>query len=67
MMDEPINWDEIKLTWPYIDKICERCVWALPTTNLSSEDVDCRYFNKTINPQLPACNYFVHWIVRHLL
>jgi len=66
-MEEIIDWDELKLTWPYLDKICGHCVWALPTADLSSEDKHCRYFNKVVEPQLPACNYFVHWVVGHLI
>jgi len=66
-MDKTIDLEELKLTWPYLDKICEHCLWALPTADLCSEDNHCRYFNKTVEPQLPACNYFVHWIVRNLV
>jgi len=31
------------------------------------ENKHCRYFNKTVEPQLPACSYFVNWYVGHLL
>ena len=65
-MNDEINWDEIRLTWPYEDKTCDCCVWALPTADLGNENKRCRYFNKEVERQ-PACNYFVHWVVGHLL
>jgi len=65
--NEPIEWEELKLTWPYMDKICENCAWALPTAELNSENEHCRYFNKTVEPQDEACHYFVHWVMRQLL
>jgi hypothetical protein len=34
---------------------------------LDSDNKLCRYFNKTVEPQLPACNYFVNWYVGRLL
>ncbi|MCL2299727.1 MAG: hypothetical protein FWC27_06225 [Firmicutes bacterium] len=66
-MDNEIDWEEVRLTWPYMDKICELCVWALPSADLTSRDKHCRYFNKTVEPQLPACNYFVNWYAGRLL
>jgi len=61
-MDE-INYGELRLTWPYMDKICAHCIWA----NVSDEYKLCGYFNKAVEPQQPACNYFVNWYVRCLL
>ena len=66
-MNESIDWKELRLTWPYMDKICELCAWALPTADLESENRQCRYFNKTVEQQQEACNYFVHWYVKHLV
>ena len=66
-MNETIDWNEIRLTWPYMDRICELCAWTLPTADLNNENKRCRYFDKMVEPQLPACNYFVNWYVGQLL
>jgi len=63
-MDEPINLDEIRHTWPYMEKTCALCAWALP---MIDTDDRCRYFGKEVDPQQPACDYFVNRYVEYWL
>ena len=58
---------EIRLTYPYMEKICGNCIWNLPWSEADDENEWCRYYDKKINPQLPACDYYVNLNVRYLL
>ena len=63
-MEEPRDWDEIRRTYPYMEKICTLCVWSLPT--MQKNDL-CRLFTKEVVPQNPACDYFVNRYVQFLI
>ena len=59
--------EEIRLTYPYMDKVCINCVWYSTSADLCSVDGWCRYHDKEVAPRQPACDYFVNRYARYLL
>ena len=51
--------EEIRRTYPYMDKKCDICRWALP--DMGSEDDWCDYHKKAVSPQQAACDCFINY------
>jgi len=60
--------EQIRLTYPYRDKLCGNCAWELPWSRLDDENEWCKYYDKAIHPRQPACDYYVNlYVVQYLL
>ena len=59
--------EEIRLTYPYMDKVCINCFWDSPSADLNSVDEWCRYFDKEVTMRQPACDYFINRYVQYLM
>jgi len=53
---------------PPIEKICLHCIWRIPSAYLAIIRNDwCERDDKEIDPQQPACDYFVGQSLKYLL
>ena len=67
-MNNEIDWELIRKTYPYMEKNCGLCAWAFPSANLDREDEwCCSYFDKEVLSRQAACDFFVNRYVRYLL
>ena len=64
-MDEFIDLEVIRKTYPYMDKTCGLCIWAHPSANLEIEDDWCEYFDKDVPRPQPACDFFVNRYIQY--
>ena len=59
--------EKIRQIYPYMEKKCALCAWALPSADMDSEGAWCRHFDKDVDLRQPACDYYINYYVRFLL